>query len=518
MSELHLPWVELSILVPIVGAIWVSMLNNRDRARTHSIVFCSLTLIFAAGEWCDFASLGTFEAHDQWDVFRYLLDRDIFVIDELSAPLLPLAALLYLATVLTTLRTKINRFSFGWTLFSESILLATLACRHPWLIILLLTVATIPPFIELRKRNQNTRVFTLHMGLFVLLLVSGQLLVSSDASAANPPILAGCLLTAGALIRSGICPLHCWMTDLFEKATFGTALLFLMPMTGAYAVMRLVFPIAPSWALQSIAILSLATAVYAAGMALVQKDSRRFFCYLFLSHSSLVLVGLEMAKPIGLAGALCVWLSVGISILGFGLALRSVEARTGRLTLDVFHGLYEHTPFLAGMFLVTGLAAIGFPGTIGFIGMELLIEGAVEVYPLIGMAVVVAATLNGIAVVKAYFHIFTGTRHRASVSLGCRPAERITILIMVVLIIGAGIVPQPGVQSRYHAARALLEHRLEVDDQPQNTEAAKSQAVAAEGANPFKSLDNLNSSNVLTTSVLQTIGQHNSTVTENRKQ
>ncbi|WP_315853395.1 proton-conducting transporter transmembrane domain-containing protein [Bremerella alba] len=381
------------------------------------------------------------------------------MVDQLSAPLLPLGALLYLATVLTTLRTKVNRFSFGWTLFSESVLLATLGCREPWIIILLMAIGIIPPWIELRNRRQSTRVYLLHMGLFVGLLVVGQLLVGADATAANPPILAGCLLTAGALIRSGICPLHCWMTDLFEKATFGTAILFVTPMAGAYVVMRLVFPIAPVWALQSIAVLSLITAIYSAGMALIQHESRRFFCYLFLSHSSLVLVGLEMATPIGLAGALCVWLSVGISLMGFGLALRSVEARTGRLSLDGFHGLYEHTPFLANMFLLTGLASIGFPGTIGFIGTELLIEGVIDVYPMVGFAVVLVAALNGIAVVRAYFHVFTGSRHLATVSLVCRPPERITILIMAVLIIGGGLFPQPGVQSRYHAATELIKLR-----------------------------------------------------------
>lgn len=459
MPELHLPWLELSVLVPLIGAILVSLLKNRDRARTVSIIFCGVTLACAMGEWLDFATLGAFEAHDHWDLFQSIFHRDVFVIDELSAPLLPLGALLYLTTVMTTLRTKSNRFSFHWTLVSESILLATLACRDPWMIITLLAVATIPPWLELRQRKRSTRVFMIHMALFVTLLVSGQVLVDTTATAANPPIFAGCLLAAGTLLRSGVCPLHCWMADLFEKATFGTALLFVTPMTGAYAVMRLVFPIAPSWALQSIAILSLATAVYAAGMALVQRDSRRFFCYLFLSHSSLVLVGLEIATPIGLAGGLCVWLSVGICLLGFGLALRCVEARTGRLTLDNFHGLYEHTPFLAAMFLLTGLASIGFPGTVGFIGTELLVEGAVEIYPFVGLAVVAAAAMNGVAIVKAYFHVFTGTRHTSTITMGCRPAERITILVMVVLIIGGGLIPQPGVQSRYHAAQALLEHR-----------------------------------------------------------
>ena len=459
MSELHLPWLELAVLIPLVGSLWMAFLRNHTVARAHSIVFCLLALLCAVGEWIDFNTLHSFEAHDHWDVLASTFHRDVLVVDELSAPLLPLGAMLYLMTVLTTLSTKVNRFSFGWTLFSESILLATLSCREPWAIIALMSVATLPPLLEMHARKQSTRFYCLHMGLFVALMVAGQALVPAGASALNPPVIAGCLLTAGALLRSGITPLHCWMTDLFEKATFGTALLFVTPMTGAYAVMRLVLPIAPDWALQWIAIVSLFTSVYAAGMALVQHEARRFFCYVFLSHSSLVLVGLEMVTPLGLAGALCVWLSVGISLLGFGLTLRSVEARTGRLSLDSFHGLYEHAQVLAGLFLLTGLASIGFPGTIGFVGTELLVEGAVEVYPLVGLAVVLAAMLNGVAVVLAYFRVFTGTRHQASVSLHCRLSERIAILVLTVLILGGGLYPQPGAASRYHAAVALMEHR-----------------------------------------------------------
>ncbi len=459
MSELHLPWLELAVLIPFIGGLWVSTLRNRNVARTHCIIICAVAFACAVGEWIDFNTLHTFEAHDHWDLLASVFHRDVFVIDELSAPLLPLGAMLYLMTVMTTLRTKVNRFSFGWTLFSESILLATLSCREPWAIIALMSLATLPPLIEMRVRKQSTRFYCLHMGLFIALMMAGQALVPAGASALNPPVFAGCLLTAGALLRSGITPLHCWMTDLFEKATFGTALLFVTPMTGAYAVMRLVLPIAPDWALQWIAIVSLFTSVYAAGMALVQHEARRFFCYVFLSHSSLVLVGLEMVTPIGLAGALCVWLSVGISLLGFGLTLRSVEARTGRLSLDSFHGLYEHAQILAGLFLLTGLASIGFPGTIGFIGTELLVEGAVEVYPLVGLAVVLAAMLNGVAVVLAYFRVFTGTRHQTTISLQCRLSERIAILVLTALILGGGLYPQPGAASRYHAAVALMQHR-----------------------------------------------------------
>src|SRR5581483_3193518 len=98
-------------------------------------------------------------------------------------------------------------------------------------------------------------------------------------------------------IRSGSIPAHCWMTDWFEHASFGNALLFVTPLTGVYAAVRLVLPIAPDWVLHGIELVSLTTAVYAAGMAVVQQDARRFFAYLFLSHASLVLVGLELHTP-----------------------------------------------------------------------------------------------------------------------------------------------------------------------------------------------------------------------------
>jgi NADH-quinone oxidoreductase subunit M len=278
----------------------------------------------------------------------------------------------------------------------------------------------------------------------------------------GPPSTAGvACLTFGVLIRSGIVPVHCWITDLFEHASFGTALLFVTPMTGAYAALRLVLPLAPQWVLSCIAIVSLVTAVYAAGMALVQHEARRFFCYVFLSHASLVLVGLETATPISLTGALSVWLSASLSLAGFGLCLRCLEARIGRLTLDNYHGLYEVTPSLASLFLLTGLASVGFPGTFSFISTELLIDGAVQAYPFIGLAVVFAAAVNGIAILQAYFRLFAGMRHPASISLKSHFAERLAVLILAAIIFGGGLFPQPGIASRYKAAMAVVVSRAQ---------------------------------------------------------
>ncbi|MEW4527365.1 proton-conducting transporter membrane subunit [Maioricimonas sp. JC845] len=459
MTELHLPWLECAILLPLLGVAWIARRPHADQVRRRCIVITALTLFCTVGAWQDFATLHRFEAHDRWDVISHLIGDEVLVIDELSAPLLPLAALLYLMTTVATLRTKVRRFSFGRALASESILLALLSSRSPWLIVALLAASTIPPYLELRSRRRPTRVYVLYMGLSVVVLALGCLGTQLHGVPGTAPTWALGLLIIGILIRSGIAPFHCWMTDLFEHASFGSALLFVTPMPGAYAAIRLLLPVAPDWALQSLALISLVTAVYASGMALIQREARRFFCYLFLSHSALVLVGLEIATPIGLTGALSVWLSVGLALAGFGLTLRSIEARTGRIALTEFHGLYEHTPTLAAFFLLTGLASVGFPGTFGFVGTELLVDGAVQAWSFVGMAVVVAAALNGIAVVQTYFLLFTGTEHFTSIPLRGRLPERLAVLSLALLILGGGLFPQPGIASRYHAAMQLVHAR-----------------------------------------------------------
>jgi NADH-quinone oxidoreductase subunit M len=457
VTELHLPWILIVIAIPFIASLLILRERDPEVARLRSIAVCSATFLCALLMWFDFHSLDVDVAVDSWRPLAGIAGAEGFVIDSVNAPLVPLVALLNLATAMSTLRTKVRRFSFSGMLLTEAILLATFSCQNPGALVVLLAAGVVPPFMELKDRAKPTRVYALHMGLFVALMATGWSLTGNpEGSMFHIGIF---LLMAGVLLRSGSVPVHAWMTDLFEHASFGTALLFVTPMVGAYAAVRLVLPIAPDWAIRSIAVASLVTSVYAAGMAIVQKEARRFFCYLLLSHSSLILVGLETATPIGLTGSLAVWLSDTIAMAGFGLTLRSLESRVGRISLSSFHGLYEHTPTLAVFFLLTGLASIGFPGAFGFVGMELLISGAVETYPLVGTVVILAGALNGIAIVAAYFRLFTGIRRASSIPLTMHGAEKIAVLSLATLIIVNGVYPQPSIASRYEAAHRIVETR-----------------------------------------------------------
>lgn len=459
MSQLQLPWLELAIGLPLVGAIVVRRQRDPTRAHTWFLGFSGAALVCVLIAWWEFARLTGAAEVATWSFLANWLGSGYFLVDELNAPLLALTALLIVLTAFSIPRTKLRLYSFAWTLVAEALLLAMLGCQNPWGVIVLMAGGAVPPLIELRARRKPVGVYVTHMTLFLVLLVVGWAGVEVTVAQGKAASWAVVLLAIAILIRSGIAPLHCWMTDLFENATFGTALLYVTPMAGAYAAVRLLFPIAPSWILSGVGLVAMLTAVYAAGMALAQHEVRRFFCYLFLSHSALVLVGMDTREAIGLTGALCVWLSVALALAGFGQTLRALEARHGRLSLKSYHGLYEHTPALAFCFLLTGLASVGFPGTIGFLGMELLVDGAVEAYPYVGVAVVLAAALNGIAVVKVYFLLFTGKRHVSAVPLGIGTRERIAVLTLAVLIVLGGVFPQPGVASRHQAAVDLMKER-----------------------------------------------------------
>jgi NADH-quinone oxidoreductase subunit M len=471
MNFWDIPWVEVTIALPIAGALWVAGCRTPGLAFRSGVVVTAATLIAAALAWLDFGLRrdGAIPAQNYW---HGVFGQTAFQVDELSAPLLPLIALLYFLTIVSTARTKMGRFSFTWSLVSEALQLAAFGCKEPWLLVGLLAAGTMPPFIVLKTRDKPTRVYAVHMLLFVLLLVVGRILAESGGDAAR---LATVPLLAAILVRCGTFPAHCWITDWFEHSSFGNALLFVAPLTGVYAAVRLVLPIAPDWVLQGIGVVSLATAVYAAAMATIQQEARRFFAFLFISHSALVLVGLEFINSISITGALSLWFSVTLALGGLGLTLRAVEARVGRLSLAKHHGLYEASPALAACFLLTGLASVGFPGTLGFVAMDMVIDGAIEANLYLGVGAAVAAALNGIAVVRIYFLVFTGARHVSTVSLRMGLRERFALLTLTALILIGGIVPQPGVAIRHSAAEAILKDRAKrgAENEMANSELAR---------------------------------------------
>jgi NADH-quinone oxidoreductase subunit M len=485
MNPLRLPWLELAIVVALSGSAFISRLRQPRRAYRWGVAFTGTSFVFSVLAWLSFSS-GDLAAASPRDSAQLVpFGRQLFALDELSAPLVPAVASLHLLAAVATARAHMRRFSFSWSLAALALSMATFATREPWLLIGLLAASTVPPYVELKNRGRPTRLYVMHMALFVGLLILGWAATESRGPSSPAPWWATLPLMAAVLVRCGTVPAHCWVTDWFEHASFGIALLFVVPLSGVYTAIRLVLPIAPDWVLRSIGVVSLFTAVYSAGMAVIQREERRFFAHLFLSYASLVLVGLELHTELSLCASLCLWFSAILSLAGFGITLRALEARFGRLSLTEYHGLYEHVPALAVFFLLTGLASVGFPGTVGFISTELLVDSVVEANLYAGIGVLIASALNGIAVLRAYMLLFTGARHVSSVSVRIGARERFAVLTLSTLILLGGVFPQPGVTTREKAAVEILKDRAQRGFEPAVPSARAADGFEAPPAMPL---------------------------------
>jgi NADH-quinone oxidoreductase subunit M len=380
-------------------------------------------------------------------------------LDELSLVLPALAAGLWLFTLVVTPTLVFGADRVRGSARSTLFTLAAFLTEHP----LVLTLAWAGSVVSLRGALLTTRSTRSHLAgpyLVVSTVLFGAgavLLTQATRPGSALELTALALIVAGAMIRKGIFPAHAWVPALFEHGRLGPAILFSSPQVGTYVIAVLVVPRAPAELLRIVAILSLFTGVYAAAQAIVQRSARRACAYLFVSQSALVMAGLDCTSREALTGALVLWLSSSISFVGVGRCVLVLEARRGALDLSRYHGAHERKPLLAAAFLLLGLSYSGFPGTLGFVGEELLLGGAVAAFPWLGFLVVASSALTGIAVLRMYFALFTGRSLSPPVAL--KQNEAIGFVAIAAVLLLTGLAPAPLVASREHASARLMAER-----------------------------------------------------------
>src|SRR6267378_1356374 len=167
------------------------------------------------------------------------------------------------------------------------------------------------------------------------------------------------ILFLGFAVLAGIWPLHTWApTGHVAAPTAGSMLLAGIVMKlGAYGALRVAMNILPLgfqvWS-KWIAVLGVIGIVYAAGIALRQRDLKFVIGYSSVSHMGFVLLGLATANVLGVSGAVLQMFSHGvIAALLFAVA-GMVYRHTHTRDLDTLSGmdLSRALPFAAFSFVI----------------------------------------------------------------------------------------------------------------------------------------------------------------------
>lgn len=219
----------------------------------------------------------------------------------------------------------------------------------------------------------------------------------------------------GFAVLAGIWPFHTWApTGHVAAPTAGSMLLAGIVMKlGAYGALRVAMNLFPQgyemWR-DWIAVLAVIGIVYAAAVALRQRDLKFVIGYSSISHMGFVLLGLATANALGVGGAVLQMFSHGvIAALLFAVAGRMIYRRTHTRDLDELSAmrLSRAMPFAAFTFVIASAASMGIPGFSGFAAEITVLIGTWRAYPAavwitgIGMVLVAAFTLRGLT--KSFF-------------------------------------------------------------------------------------------------------------------
>src|SRR5881398_2217702 len=218
------------------------------------------------------------------------------------------------------------------------------------------------------------------------------------------------VLFLGFAVLAGIWPLHTWApTGHVAAPTAGSMLLAGIVMKlGSYAGLRVAMNLFPQgfqmWS-KWIVLLAVVGIVYAAAVALRQRDLKFVIGYSSVSHMGFVLLGLAAATGLSVSGAVLQMFSHGvIAALLFAVAGRTIYRRTHTRELDVLAGmdLSHALPFAAFTFIIAAAASMGIPGFSGFAAEITILIGAWKTYPFAvwvtgaGMVLVAAFTLRAL--------------------------------------------------------------------------------------------------------------------------
>src|SRR5438093_2020764 len=251
------------------------------------------------------------------------------------------------------------------------------------------------------------------IGILAAYVTAGTLDLNQLAQFQFPPLLqlwAFPVLFLGFAVLAGIWPLHTWApTGHVAAPTAGSMLLAGIVMKlGSYGGLRVAMNLFPqgfqAWS-KWIALFAVIGIVYAAAVALRQRDLKFVIGYSSVSHMGFVLLGLATANALGVSGAVLQMFSHGvIAALLFAVAGRMLYRRTHTRDLDALSemNLSRALPFAAFTFVIASAASIGIPGFSGFAAEITILIGAWKTFPIAvwitgaGMVLVAAFTLRAL--------------------------------------------------------------------------------------------------------------------------
>lgn len=259
-------------------------------------------------------------------------------------------------------------------------------------------------------------------------------------------VTAAVFIVVGISLKMALFPFHIWLPDAYTYALPGviTFIAPLMTKVFAYIIIRMlisVFP--PNYLTEVIPILPVigwlaaGGIIFASIMAIAQKDLRRMLAYSSVSQICYVALGISLANPLGLIGAMLHILNHAFMKGCLFQVSGAIQYRTGFWQISKLAGLGKRMPWTMGAFTIAAISMIGIPPAAGFFSKWYLVLGSIEANNWIFAAVILASSLLGaVYFFRVLDKVYTAPPENNGIVVAAKDPPPGMLLPMVTLAIG----------------------------------------------------------------------------------
>ena len=262
----------------------------------------------------------------------------------------------------------------------------------------------------------------------------------------------GGLFMAGFGLKAAAMPFHAWLPDAHSSAPAPISAMLsgiLIKALGIYVIIRIYFDVfdAPQFFTTALLVLGTVSIIIGVFLAVGQWDLKRLLAYHSISQIGYILLGLGIATPLGILGAVFHLFNHAIfkSLLFYNAG--SVEYALGTRDLKKMGNLVKLLPTTSQTSMIASLSISGIPPFNGFFSKLIIIIAAVQA-GLMGYAVfaIVGSILTLASFMKVQRYGFRGENIISSLLNPVEWRMNSAMILLAVLCLLSSLFIVPGIK------------------------------------------------------------------------
>ena len=490
-ATLGIPLLTLLVVLPLVGAVMVSLMNKAqaEQIKLVALVFSLVTGALSVYMLAKFPSGQAgfqFVSQQSW-VSEWGISWHLGV-DGISLFLVVLTGVLFPLVIIGIDPHHDQKPYLAWMLLLEAGVMGSFLSLDLFLFFVFFEIVLVPMYFLIGNWGYEKRVYaatkffiyTMAGSAFMLVgIVATAFLARRDigyltfnlveiAEKSNFATGTGRWLFVAFMIAFAVkvplFPLHTWLPDAHTQAPTGGSVILagVLLKMGTYGMLRFgvyLFPEATLWAKPVLFTLAVIGILYGAVAATMQKDLKRLVAYSSVAHLGFIVLGTFALTSQSLTGGVMQMVNHGVSTGALFLMVGMIYERRHTRQIAELGGIQSVAPIFAGFFMVVMLSSIGLPGLNGFVGEFFILIGSFETARWWVVVATLGVILAALYLLWAYQRVFHGEPSEANKSFPeITRREGLLLGVFVAAIVFTGIYPKPMLNRIEPSVNKLIEH------------------------------------------------------------